>query len=143
MSVQTDKMRSSTGGKGPQAVIDEQKAVIEGFSRRNASLDNSIADEANRMAAPQPRPAPASAPRTKPSAVPAGGARNVAAPAAGARNVAPNAGAPIGPVSPVAPVAPMTDAPAPNLRAASRPGADVNKAIDERNKELEKALNGG
>ena len=147
VSLQTDSMVSSTGGRGPKAVIDEQKARIEGFSQRNVELGNTVAEEANKMfqkPAPAPAPTPAPVVQTPPAAPAPAPAPAPAAPTPiPSGSGTPSGGTPIGPISPITPLAPIHEGPAPNLRPATRPIDNVNKAMDERNKELEKALNGG
>jgi hypothetical protein len=130
---------SSSGGRsGPGPILQSVKKQVAGFNERNVNLVPSAVEEANRIASPAPAPAPVPAPVAQTQPAPAAPAPATPSPAAGT----PSGGTPIGPISPVITVTPIQEGAGARLRPASRPVENVNKAVDERNKELEKALKG-
>jgi len=106
---------------------DQAKQLINGaINQHNTNVNDAIAQQEK----PTPAPTPAPAAQTQPAPA-------VPAPTAGG---GPSGGELIGPISPVTPVAPIQEGSGPNLKSVRGHTDGVNNAMDERNKELEKAM---
>jgi hypothetical protein len=132
-----------TPGTGTIPAKEQAKKLMDNINVRNADVDRRIAQEASQGAVATPVAAPATRPAATPVAAatpaPAGGPAAGGAAAAGA----PSGGQVIGPISPVSPMAPIQEGSGPNLKPVKNSANGVNDAVNDRNKELERAIENG